>query len=731
MLSKSIEDLRELLSSIKRYRIFKVVGYILTPVVVGYYIVKKVKPKLEKLEVSKEDIFNKIEKGIKYSVNNSNNTYKRFCEEDTYLIYDIRNSSKTKLNDDLRNLTFLEDNNKIFETDFNKLVTDSYSKISNIKEKVLSFNEEFIIRRKKEYSHLFKRSSLTLDDDQQTAIVTDEKHNLVVAGAGSGKTEVLITRIAYLIQRKPDTIEANKILALAFQNKAAAEVRERLNSRYHVDVEIRTFHSLGQRILQDAMKQKSREMPQLMFGGDNFEGKYKTFITYLFKKLQEDKIMQNKIVNFMKFYGDDQIIKEKTDFKTKEEFYKYQRGLTYRTLDGTEVKSEQEREIMNFFITHNVNGNKINILYEEPAEWMKYKKEDIEKIPSPDFFFPDFKIYLEHWAIGKDGKVPEWFEGDNPTERYTYSMNLKKEKFESQKEFLLMETTSGEFIDKNFNSNLKKKLLKALKEQNPNEDFSIESISYEKLVERVWEECREFIKSLSLNISRFIVIAKTYSLEPDDIEKRLKSESWSKKQEAFAEIAIPIYKIYQEELKKGNFIDYSDMINLAVKELKANANFYKDKYEHILIDEYQDISTQRYELVNELMKKNNKCKLFCVGDDWQSIMGFAGSNLDFFVNFERYFDHPARTDLTINYRSVKSIVETGAQIIKHNKDSQLVKKTIAKNGGDNPLSVYSSLHQKEYFEQYYRQIASHAIDKMREFLDNGYKPNDIMILCRI
>jgi DNA helicase IV len=731
MLSKSIEDLRELLSNIRKYRIFKFVGYILTPVVIGYYIVKKVKPKLENLEKSKEDIFNKIEKGIKHSVDDSNNTYKRFCEEDTYLIYDVRNSSKTKLNDDLRNLTFLEDNKKIFETDFNKLVTDSYSEISHIKEKILTFNEEFVKRRKKEYAHFFKRSSLTLDDDQQTAIVTDEKHNLVVAGAGSGKTEVLITRIAYLIQRKPDTINPSKILALAFQNKAAAEVRERLKSRYKVDVEIRTFHSLGQRILQDAMKQKSREMPQLMFGGDNFESKYKAFITSLFKKLQEDKIMQNKIVNFMKFYGDDQIVKEKTDFKTKEEFYKYQRGLTYRTLDGTEVKSEQEREIMNFFITHNVNGKRINILYEEPAEWMKYKKEDIEKIPSPDFFFPDFKIYLEHWAIGKNGKVPEWFEGDNPTEKYTYSMNIKKEKFESQKEFLLMETTSGEFVDKNFNSNLKQKFLNALKEQNPNEDFSIEPISYEDLVKRVWEECREFIRSLSLNISRFIVIAKTYSLEPEDIEKRLKSESWSKKQEAFTEIAIPIYKIYQGELKKGNFIDYSDMINLAVKELKANTKFYKDKYEHILIDEYQDISTQRYELVNELMKKNDKCKLFCVGDDWQSIMGFAGSNLDFFVNFEKYFDHPARTDLTINYRSVKSIVETGAQIIKHNKDSQLVKKTIAKNGGNNPLSVYSSLHQKEYFEQYYRQIASHAIDKMKDFLDKGYKPNDIMILCRI
>jgi len=729
MLNKSIEELKELLSNIKKYRKFKIIGYILTPVVIGYFIVKNVKPKLKSLNDSKEDVFKRINKAINHSIKDTNETYNEVCEKDTYLIYSARQAISTKLNDHLRNLTFLEENKDIFDNDFNNLVTESYSEISKIKENILDFNADFIIRRKKEYAHLFKRSSITLDDDQQTAIVTDEKHNLVVAGAGSGKTEVLITRIAYLVQRKPDTIKASKILALAFQNKAAAEVKERLKSRYNVDVEIRTFHSLGQRILQDAMKLKSKEVPTLIFGGDNFENKYKSFIISLFMKAQEDKNMQNKIVNFMKSYGDDQVIKEKTEFETKKEFYKYQRNLTYTTLDGTKVKSEQEREIMNFFITHNLNGKKIKIFYEEPAEWMKYEKKDIEKIPAPDFFFPDFNIYLEHWAIGKDGKVPEWFEGENPTERYTYGMNIKKEKFNSQKEFTLIETTSGEFSDKNFTSNLKEKLLKVLKESNPEQDFSLEPVSYENLVERVWEECRQFVKSLALNISRFIVIAKTYSLEPEDIENRLDNESWSQKQKAFAKIAIPIYKFYELELKEGNYIDYSDMINLAVKELKANHKFYKDKYDHILIDEYQDISTQRYELVNELMKKSDNCKLFCVGDDWQSIMGFAGSNLDFFVNFEKYFDHRARTDLTVNYRSVKSIVETGSQIIKHNENSQLVKKTIARNNGSNPLSVYSS--SKGFYKDYYHQIASHAIDKMKEFLDKGYKPRDIMVLCRI
>ena len=102
----------------------------------------------------------------------------------------------------------------------------------------------------------------------------------------------------------------------------------------------------------------------------------------------------------------------------------------------------------------------------------------------------------------------------------------------------------------------------------------------------------------------------------------------------FAYIALDIYETYENELRDENKIDFSDMINLAVKELKENKELYKNSFDQILIDEYQDVSAQRCELIRELMRKNEGCKLFCVGDDWQSIMGFTGSDLDFFVNFQ-------------------------------------------------------------------------------------------------
>lgn len=678
--------------------------------------------------ISKEE--EEIIRHSNIAVNRLEKEWSSFVKKDTYLIYDFKESLLNLIkeaNTQTKIPWYL-----FWDIKLKSNLKKNIKKLEIFDEEITNFNSEFINKKKKEYKDFFIREKLVLDDDQQTAITTDDKHNLVVAGAGSGKTEVLITRIAYLIKRKSDTIKPNRILALAFQNKAANEIKERLKKRYNIDVEIRTFHSLGRKIIEDACKIKSEQPPKLKSECSE-DWKFQRFIQGIFdKEIAENRDLQNEIINFMKRYGDDQIIKEEADFEKKEEFYNYQRGLTYTALDGTKVKSESEREILNFFLMHNLNGKRINVIYENPAEWMKYKdRNGKEYTPKPDFYFPDFDIYLEHWAIGKDGKVPKWFSGDNPTKVYVENMDIKKEKYKSNNK-TLFETSHADFEKGVFYKVLEDRFIKALKEKTPDEKFNLSKISYNELVERVWEDCKEFVKTISTNISKFIIIAKTYRLYPIDIENRLNKEKWSPKQSSFAKIANVIYAKYQKGLEKDNYIDFSDMINLAVDYLKSNKEFYKEIYDHILVDEYQDISTQRYELIKELMNKNKNCKLFCVGDDWQSIMGFAGSNLDFFINFDKYFSHPARTDLTKNYRSIKSIVEVGACIIKNNKEGQIKKKTIANSNETKPILVFSSLHQKKFYNQYYEQVAKHCLDKIKEYHTNkNYHYDDFMILLRI
>lgn len=720
------KQLKSLISEIKQQNHLILVGIILIPLIIGIFLVKSAKQKKNDLLKLKETFIHEVENENKALIIELADIYNNI--NDTYFTYHKRSSIIEKCNLCLEDLQFISKNKALFSNDFNNFISKSIYIITELKNNFQTYdNTAFVEKRILEYDYLFKKSPFPLDKYQKVAVVTDDTHNLVVAGAGSGKTEVLITRAAYLIERKPDTIDSKRILVLAYQNKAAREVHERLDSRFGFDVKIKTFHSLGLEILKEANRNSDIDTLRIVD-----ETEQQRLVLSVFNEKIKDNKFQNDIINYMKAYGDSEIRKSKSDFEDKETYYEYMRNLTYTALDGTIVKSEAEREILNFFVTHDLNKKRVKVLYETPAEWMVYKKEDGEtRSPEPDFFFPDYDIYLEHWALNKYGKVPEWFKGKNPTEVYKNGMEQKKKKFAEQDKYVLVETTHKDFKQNNFIEILEDRILIALKKKNPGKIFEFTQISYEKLVNRVWKECVVSVRSLPTNIGKFINIAKTYNLTPDEIEQRIKNESWSLKQTEFANVALNIYFSYENRLRSENKIDFSDMINLAVRNLRQKEDLYKNCFDHILVDEYQDISQQRYELIKSLMDKNDGCKLFCVGDDWQSIMGFSGSNLDFFVRFNQYFDHPSVTYLTVNYRSCKSIVDTGAEIIRHNGNVQIEKDALAHNNTLVPIRVYISIHNTRFVNNYYAQVAQHCISTIDAYLQKGYNPQDIMILSRI
>jgi len=589
-----------------------------------------------------------------------------------------------------------------------------------------SYNKEFVRLRKTQYKSLFAKSAVPLDDEQQTAIVTDDKHNGVIAGAGSGKTEVLVTRIAYLVNRTPDGIIPERILALAFQRKAAQEIEQRLKGRFRIfDVKVKTFHSLGLEILR-----KAGVEPKLKFG-DTAEIEYRGFIEELHKKALTKPDYQQMTIEYMKHYEPDSP-KNEADFETKQQFYEYMRNLTYTSLNGVRVKSEAEKEIMNFFLSHKLNGKNIAIKYEQKADWMKYvNKQNIAVFPKPDFYFPEYDIYLEHWAVDDQGRVPIWFGSDAQT-RYIESMNKKIEKFKANKK-CLVQTTSGEYVKPDFPGKLQNKFTQALIAKNPGQKFVFAPIPYDELVEKTYYDLKVHVEEIPSQIANFITTAKTYALTPPRIRERLCDERnrWSQKQIAFSNMAVQIYKEYDACLRANDEIDFPDMINLAAEELSKKEELYRDVFDHILVDEYQDLSAQRYKLLKTLMGKNPDCKLFGVGDDWQSIMGFAGSNLNYTLRFEDYFDHPEITCLSTNYRSNKSIVNLGARIIEHNRDAQLAKKALAKHTTVRPIKLYSSTIDKYSWEDYRRQVAEHCMNSIKRYLESGGNPREIMVLMRI
>ncbi|HLE75872.1 MAG TPA: UvrD-helicase domain-containing protein [Candidatus Bathyarchaeia archaeon] len=620
----------------------------------------------------------------------------------TYLIYSSKNSVLSKIAD-LRKEVNAYTVKKMLKADF---ANNTEKILDDCTELISDYNQKFIQQRKKDYCYLWEKDKILLDDEQQTAIVTDDKYNLVVAAAGSGKTEVLITRIAYLIQRSPDGVDPKRILAIAYQRKAREQIEQRLQNGYGIeDVFVRTFHKLGKDILERSGKTIYRtdivdENRKYEFVKSFFEEEvrtnpafYQLFIRYIVTVCGKDS--------------------EATE-NDKEAVVAHAKERSYISINGIKVNSRAEKEIMDWLLTHKINGEPIDVRYEP----------DVGCLFRPDFHLPQFDVFIEHWGLKKDGEVPEWF--NQSTSEYKDAMEKKKNWFAEHGKHLV-ETFAYEYTSdkpQDFGELLKNRIQKTLEKRFPERHFEFSRLNYEEILELVWDSQKTPID----DIQNFITIAKTYGFNPEQIAEKLEKGRWSTKQLAFGRLALHVFQAYQAQLERLGKTDFEDMINEATAALENDKSLYANLYDQILIDEYQDISAQRFKLLKKLLDRNPNCRLFCVGDDWQSIMGFSGSNLNFFVNFGEYFMNPAISRICTNYRSIKTLVDAGAELIKNNGANQLQKPALSKNKETRPIFVYNSSQIDD--ELYREQTVQDCLSRISEYLEKGFAAHDILVLTR-
>jgi len=210
----------------------------------------------------------------------------------------------------------------------------------------------------------------------------------------------------------------------------------------------------------------------------------------------------------------------------------------------------------------------------------------------------------------------------------------------------------------------------------------------EKTYNKLLETNKKDITILINNIIRFIRLFKGKNLDTREFYKfyfKNSQKYWFRtkmKNTLFLQITYDIYLLYQEEIKSTNSIDFDDMITLATNILKDN---YNKKYKHIIIDEYQDTNLIRFNLIYEILKKTN-ANLLVVGDDFQSIYGFTGCNLEMFLNFSNYFDNSKLYKITTTYRNSKELVNIAGNFIMKNK-RQIKKNLISNKNLDYPIVV--------------------------------------------
>ncbi|WP_151900427.1 UvrD-helicase domain-containing protein [Sulfurimonas hydrogeniphila] len=486
-----------------------------------------------------------------------------------------------------------------------------------------------------------------LTNKQQDAVLVNENNNLILAGAGSGKTSVIVAKVSYLL--KKNILNPNEILILAFNKNAQEELEERFKQK-NIHVQIKTFHSFGLSVIAKALSQKPDLCPmtespinmtkfikdtirELMASMGTFFESFLDFIAYFSipYKSEEEFNSRGEYYEYQKNY-DMKTLKHKVEIKSEQG----EESLT--TLKEETVKSYQELIIANFFT---LNG--IRYLYEEPY---KYKTYTVEKRQyKPDFYLPDYDIYIEHYGIDRDGKTAPYINNQEYLESMKWKRSLHKEK-----ETICIETFSYEYTENTLMTNLKEKLLRY--------DIVFRKLTREELNELLKDpiENNKFVKLFTTFLNHY----KSNMHSLDDLKLKAKD---SERTTLFLKLFEFIFNEYKKFQERNNCIDFDDMIVKALESIENEK--YKHGFKHIFIDEFQDISTTRARLIQKLLPINNT-SITAVGDDWQSINRFAGSNIKIIQEFNKIFGITEVIALDYTFRFNNIVSNVASNFIQKN-----------------------------------------------------------------
>jgi len=618
------------------------------------------------LEITKEFLKNHIKPTILVNQTNSFESVfsgKEFIsKEKLEKIYKLFNEKKLEVN---------SDNLKYF---------DSFDTLNTYRE---LYNKQYVDRKlidEKEYlDKILDRvdSNITLDKNQREAVLRDEDYTLVVAGAGAGKTTTVAAKVKYLVDKK--NIDPNKILIVSYTNDAVNELRDRINNQLNIPAIISTFHKVGYAILR-----KTNDEPlKIAHEGIVFN----IIRDYLNQQLSKKPDDLRLLVLFFGYYIDAPVADEtldafinhfqrndfttlKTNLRDATERLIDENASKKQTILNEVVRSLEEVQIANFLFLHYID-------YEYEAAY-PYHMEGSDKLYTPDFTirYKDKTIYLEHFGISEEGKHTRY--SDEDLLKYKQNIN-DKILLHKKRDTKLIYTFSS------YKDGLS--LLRHLKELLEKEGIEL----IERPLKEVYDiivndESNKYFLKLVFLIKDFISSFKINGYTENDFEN-LAHKTDNVRSKLFLRICKPIYLHYQSYLSENQLIDFEDMINQSAR-LLSNKDILTEipDFDYAIIDEYQDISQQRFDLTKAIAELT-KAKIIAVGDDWQSIFAFAGSRIDLFLKFKDLMGYADYLTIDYTYRNAQEVIDIAGDFIQKN-DAQLKKHLKSPKSIKSPITLY-------------------------------------------
>ena len=469
---------------------------------------------------------------------------------------------------------------------------------------------------------------------QREACVADEDNNLVLAGAGTGKTSVMVGRAGYLIQSGQARPE--EILMLAFGNKAAAEMQERITLRLgDCGITASTFHKLGKEIIA-AVEGKQPSLTPL--AEDDLA------LAHWVDQWFEELMLTPGYRKLALKYFQDHLYPEANpfDFKSAGEYFDFIIANDIRTLKGEMVKSLGECLVANHLFKLGINYQ-YEAAYEHETATPEFRQYQ------PDFYLPDLGIYIEYFGTDRKGNTAPYVDKEKYHEGMQWKRDLHR-KFNTP----LMELFHYQWCEGTLFDSIEQQLEKL-------------EVSYEPLPpEAVLETLREFgaVSQFASLLTDLLRRYRANCYEDGQAETAIAKAPNADLVGAALKLLLPIVDKYQALLDGSGQIDFDDMIGKAIGYVKSGR--FSGRWKYILVDEFQDISEPRARLIRSLRDSAAQCSLFCVGDDWQAIYRFTGSDLTYTTAFAEKFGVTRTTALDLTFRFNDGISDVATQFVLQN-----------------------------------------------------------------
>jgi len=518
---------------------------------------------------------------------------------------------------------------------------------------------------KKYFEELLKPvdKDITLNNKQRDAILCDAPHQLIFAGAGTGKTTTIVGKVKYLVDS--GKADAKDILVISFTNNAVKEFQKMLGELEGIEgCEVKTFHKLGYTLCNRYGQKPPKIWDGSLMGDELLD---------TFKELIKDSDFANQVLLFFGSYFGHPFDEMKRDASARY----FSSNFTLRsciepqmekdidrlradsrTIQYENLRSKEEVDIANFLY---LNG--ISYQYEKEYEFPVVGNH---RPYTPDFYIEQGtrKAYIEHFGVREDGSSDRY--KGQVLARYLGHIQDKKKCHEKHGTTLI--TTYSLYLDeeKTYLSELERQLIEhgfVLKRTTPTDVCK-------KLAEA--QVNMQFSRFTDL-LTRFITQFKARRFE----DPVLKFEEWiggncNLRQKLFLQIAKECYLRYEARRKSAGAVDFEDMINNTLQALKTP----RKRYKYILIDEYQDVSRNRLDFAKHLSTCTG-ARVIAVGDDWQTIFGYAGADDMLFRSFMEDFPLAQRCFLPQTYRNSQELINAAGKFIR--KDSTRENKRLQSN----------------------------------------------------